>query len=514
MEVIRKGNDNPITVESIDSEIERILTDERIYLYAESLKQPWSIINKGQGDWVKTYGGGPVKPCAHEYQRLMTYPWESPDKLAQMKEAIFYLYFAGNQGGKSVWGGNWVLMECLGIHPLQELGVRPKPPVHWWIVSQELPAEAKIDTGEDSTIVKTIREWCPPNEFKMYRKDKIMTIRGSVINWKSHDQDKSKFKGERLDGIFWDEEPPKPLWEEGVPRIMKKKGIFLLAMTADYGSWSWQLLKNKKDQKYYICEMDSFENPFMDTEFRAKLMSSMTEEQLLMRRFGKHIQFKGKVFPFDYDRNVGRPFVPNKETSQYVIIDWHPAKPIIISFLSINANNIWYVFRESVIESHVVEAVAREYYSKLTFPDYKLPVVKTIIDPIASVDQVQDGRVKPKSVVDMLRDFGISCKTGNPHFESGHAFLTRKLNYRELWFDPDCKLHIDQWDTWGAKRYQKGNLEGNLRDQLEVEGNDTCVNMIYAYNEKARFMPQETEDYSDRWTPPRASTARIYGRQR
>ncbi len=115
--------------------------------------------------------------------------------------------------------------------------------------------------------------------------------------------------------------------------------------------------------------------------------------------------------------------------------------------------------------------------------------------------------------MEMLRGFDIRCEIGLTDFNSGQAFLTRKLNYLELFFDPSCKVHIEQWDTWGAKRYQKGNLEGNLRDQLELEGNDTCINLIYAYNAGAKFFDQSEVEF-DFPMPRRPATERIYGRLR
>jgi phage terminase large subunit-like protein len=501
----------------------KTLNANRIYKYAESLKIPTEDLEA----WTKSCPvDGFEYPSAHKWQRYMTYPWEN-DKFERFKQALYFPYFAGNKGGKTVWLDAWIGMECLGIHPLQEIGVRPMPPVHWWIVSPNLPSESDVPRGEDAPIIKKFYEWVPeskggktPGIKKFYRKDKIMTVVGnngqeSVINWKSHDQDKGKFKSEDVDGIGWDEEPPKPLWEEGVPRTLTKKGIMLLAMTSDYGSWTWQLLKHINEPEYWICEMDSLENPFMPTEHRKKVLATMSEDELLMRRLGKHIQMKGKVFPFDYNRHVGRPFTPSDETTNYVIIDWHPAKPIIISYLSINIKNIWYVWQESAVEEHVVERVVKDINSKLIFPDYKLKIKKYIIDKLATTEQAAERGFRVKSIQEMLHNFGILCDSGKTQFETGgdasaQSFLIRKLNHQELFFNPSCKLHIEQFDTWGAKRYVKGNNEGTLRDQLEQEGNDTCMNLVYAYNAGGRYYPN-IEEEPDRLTYSRPATSRIYG---
>jgi hypothetical protein len=105
----------------------------------------------------------------------------------------------------------------------------------------------------------------------------------------------------------------------------------------------------------------------------------------------------------------------------------------------------------------------------------------------------------------MFRGFGIYFEIGNPSFDSAHTFLCDKMKHREWYVDPSCQLHIEQFDTWGAKRYQKGNLEGTLRDQLEVEGNDTCINHVYAYNANLKYLDALWEEQADAaYTHPRA----------
>ena len=496
------------SVDLLQKELERRIREEKIYFYADALKMP------SDTNWEKMPGF--IMPHPHDYQRKMTFPQNG--EMEKFKKAKFYLYFAGNKGGKTVWLVNWIGMEALGIHPLQELGLRPKGPVHWWCVSPNLPSESDVPRGEDAPILKKFYEWIPDGKNgikKFYRKDKILLFtNGSVVNFKSHDQEKGKFKSEDVDGIGWDEEPPKGLWEEGVPRILTKNGIFLLSMTADYGSWTFSLIRHKNEPEYFICEMDSLENPFMPAEHRKQMLATMSDDQLLMRRFGRHIQFKGKVFPFEYDRNVGKPFEVSNNNVTGIIIDWHPAKPILVSYLQINPRNIWYVWNESSIEEKTVGRVAQEIRSKLSFPGFNVRVKKYIIDRIAKMEQVQETGQKAKDIVQMFRTYGISCEIGNPSFGPAHTYLCDKLNHREIYFDPDnCPVHIEQFDTWGAKRYMKGNLEGTLRDMLEVEGNDACINMVYAYNAGLKYEDNIFEEMPYTWQP-RSTSSRIYGGHR
>jgi phage terminase large subunit-like protein len=502
--------------EAVADQIREKIRQSKIFLYAESLRVPEEILP----EWKHTPLPDVEKIWAHLYQRQMTYPLD-PSKLELFKKAIYFLYFAGNQGGKSVWATAWVVMECLGIHPLQQDGMRPNPPLHWWVVSPELPADSQIyggktEGGMDTETISTFTEWLPPGCFQFYRKDKLMVItsldgKKSTVNFKSHDQQKSKFKGERLDGIMWNEEPPKPLWKEGIPRILKKKGIFLLAMTADYGSWTYELLNNRGDPAYQICEMDSTQNPFMPDAHRKMVLASLTAEEQLMRRFGKHIQFEGRVFKaFDRDLHVGSPFVVNNECAVFVVIDWHPVKPIMISYIAVDIRGIWYQFAESVVTDHIVLDVVQEIGTRLQREGVRLRVRKYVIDRIAQIKQIQDEVKRAKSIVDMLRDFHIRCEIGDTTFATAHAKITDKMVHREWYLDPGCVKTIEQFETWGAKRYEHGNFEGTLRDHFETEGDDFPMNHVYAYNAGLKSPSTFIEVPDEGWRP-RASSARLYG---
>jgi hypothetical protein len=119
-------------VKLIDQKIAEKLKEDALDYYAQSLLQPWSMIDNGNGSWCQVSDTGMRKPYAHLVQREMTYSWESP-AFERFKHATYFINFAGNRGGKTVWDTFWPSMEAVGNHPLQALGLRPKPPVRWWI---------------------------------------------------------------------------------------------------------------------------------------------------------------------------------------------------------------------------------------------------------------------------------------------------------------------------------------------------------------------------------------------
>ena len=520
------------------------LEHEKIFFYAESIKQPWGKIYTGSeanptiddirgspGEWVKTPFHGVLKPFAHLYQRQITYPFGDDGLLERWKKAIFFIWFAGNRGGKSVAGTNFVSMLCLGIHPLQDLGIKRKPPLHGWVVSPNLPSESDVPRGEDAPILKKFYEWIPDMEVgfpygirRFYRKDKLMAIvdkagNESVVNFKSLDQDINKFKSEDVDFILWDEDPKNPtVWEEGKMRLIDRNGSAFLAMTPDYDSvFTYQMRQKEADNPkyFFVGGSGAEENPFLSRDAVRAIIGDLSSDSQLLRGKGKHIQFKGKVFPFERSVHVSKPFVVSNDCANFVITDWHPVKPVVTSFLSINSQNIWYVWGEYIEQEHIVDHVAQGIWSKLSLKSNNLKIRKWLIDKIARVQQIQSRPgAKPKDIITMFREVGIRYIAGDETFEAAHTFLCQKMNLREFYIDPSCEYHIEQFDTWGAKRYQKGFLEGTLRDQLEGEGNDSCINMVYAFNAKARYDILFEDGLPPDELPRRPHTERLYGSAR
>jgi len=159
-------------------------------------------------------------------------------------------------------------MLMLGIHPLQELGLKRKPPIHAWIVSPNLPSESDVPRGEDAPILKRFYDWIPDMDAgwpygikKFFRKDKIAVVvskdkKESVLNFKSFDQEKAKMKSEDVDVIGFDEDNPSlpGFWEEAKARIIDRNGIIFLGFTPDYSSsYTYSMIvREKNNPSYYI----------------------------------------------------------------------------------------------------------------------------------------------------------------------------------------------------------------------------------------------------------------------
>jgi hypothetical protein len=501
----------------------------KIYFYAESLRVPDAELDA----WINEFTGLGRKPYAHQAQRDL-----------HLAVADIKILRGGNRSGKSVFLVDEIAMECDGVHPLQdddfcrkvlglEKAVRPRPPVYWWVVAPIIPSDSDIPTGEDAPILRKFFDWVPcynPDDLedmryaslfmeagangvpqivpkerrrgikKFYRKDKLLAFHnGSVVKFKGHDQDMTRMASDDVDGIGHDEESPYRFWNEFRARTVDRKGVHLFAMTPTYASWTWQEFQRPEHQATRIkeVEMDMMLNPFLDDEAKRKFADGLSGQELLMRRHGKYVHAEGLAFKnFDRNRHVlarkDWPEINDRDFTIYVIIDWHAAKAIPITYLAIDPTGTWYVWEESEVTEHEPLSLAQEVESRVA----KRRVRKYIIDRNASIKQVQEGKKKPKTIVDMLRALGIRCETGSVEpFESAHAFLEEKLKHDELFIFDRCSRHVHEFATWGVDRRKTGELRGTFRDKFADEGNDTCINLCYAYNAGARYSLRRAGDW-------------------
>ena len=109
-------------------------------------------------------------------------------------------------------------------------------------------------------------------------------------------------------------------------------------------------VKNFQNAARYIADHPEITNvilsggdPFMlPTEVLKKMLNSLSDVPHLNHvRIGSRVPVTYPIRLFDdelitfleefnKDKNVGKPFEPSNQTTQYVIIDWHPAKDIIL----------------------------------------------------------------------------------------------------------------------------------------------------------------------------------------
>lgn len=145
--------------------------------------------------------------------------------------------FGGNRSGKTECGAAECVYMARGIHPYRQ----NRKDVAGWVVS--LSTQVQRDVAQKKILQYLRRDWIDEIVMQSGRKDspeggvidfiRVKNAFGgvSVIGFKSCDQGREKFQGASLDFVWFDEEPPKDVYEECRMRVVDRRGDLFGTMT-------------------------------------------------------------------------------------------------------------------------------------------------------------------------------------------------------------------------------------------------------------------------------------------
>ena len=191
--------------------------------------------------------------------------------------------FAANRSGKSD-GGAW----CAARFARYGLPGEPFRPTTGWLVSLDFPSSRDIvqpklfDNGV--AVARSHAPFIPEREIKDWRvSDQLLILKnGSVLGFKSADSGRAKFQGTERDYVWFDEEPPKEIYDECVIRVGggSRMRIFgtctLLPPEGQLGGVSWaytELVQPWTEGKgrARIFTASIYDNPYIDRAEIARL---------------------------------------------------------------------------------------------------------------------------------------------------------------------------------------------------------------------------------------------------
>lgn len=227
--------------------------------------------------------------------------------------------FGGNRTGKTECGAAECVWLALGIHPYR----RNKPDVSGWVVS--LSAQVQRDVAQKKVLKYLRRDRIAEIVMTSGRKDspedgvidfiRVKNAFGgtSVIGFKSCDQGREKFQGASLDFVWFDEEPPKDIYEECRMRVLDRQGDIFGTMTPLKGLtfvYDEIFMNGRNDPEVWYEFMEWADNPHLPEGEIKLLESCMDEREQQSRRFGRFSSSEGLVYPeFDERVHVIEPFV-------------------------------------------------------------------------------------------------------------------------------------------------------------------------------------------------------------
>lgn len=282
----------------------------------------------------------------------------------------------GNRGGKT----DSIVVEAIfwatDTHPYR---TRPESWGHGPIQQRFIVVD--VTKGVEQILLPKLKRWVTSSMLIEGSWDKswdstnlIFTFsNGSTIDFLTHGMALDKHGGVPRHIIYFDEEPPQPIFNENLVRLMDYDGWWVIAATPVKGiGWTYDLLwepaENGETDEVGIFTLSAEKNPYLKAENFDRFMIGMSKEEREIRETGKFVARSGLVFPqFSQfsEKYIVDPMIPPKTWDWYSSVDqgfnnptawlWHAVSPEgdIITFAEHYASNM-------VVSEHAAIVKARE----------------------------------------------------------------------------------------------------------------------------------------------------------
>lgn len=328
--------------------------------------------------------------------------------------------FGGNRSGKSECGAVEAVWLARGIHPFR----KNKDNVFGWVVS--LSSQVQRDVAQAKVLSYINKSWIHDVIMTSGKKDNlesgiidtiiIKNVFGGLsrIGFKSCDQGREKFQGTSLDFVWFDEEPPKDIYNECRMRVLDKCGDIFGTMTPLKGlTWVYDTIyvNEKNDKEVWCIFMEWADNPFLNKEEINALSSSMGDDEIESRRYGRFVSSGGLVYPtFDPSIHVIEPFNVPSDWYDMISIDPGLNNPLSCHWYAVDYDGNVYVIAEHYMAGKDVayhaEAIKKKC-NELNWPRASNGMVRALIDSASN----QRTLAYSKSVAELFYDMGILVNT-------------------------------------------------------------------------------------------------------
>ena len=356
--------------------------------------------------------------------------------------------FGGNRSGKTECGAVECIYMALGIHPYRE----NRKKVFGWVVS--LSTQVQRDVAQKKILHYLPKEKIVDITMLSGKKDNpesgvidqifVKNAFGeiSIIGFKSCDQGREKFQGSSLDFVWFDEEPPKDIYDECKMRVLDKDGDIFGTMTPLKGLtfiYDEIYLNLNQSKNVWYEFMEWMDNPFLDKSVLEELSTSLSSDQLESRRYGRFKQNEGLVYPeFDENIHVIDPFPIPSEWQDILSIDPGLNNPLSCHWYAVDYDNVVYVVAEHFEAKKDVAYHAqkiKEISKALNWKKNKNGCIEALIDPAAN----QKTLSSIKSVSELFYEHQIAVNPNvNKDMFSG---ISRVREYLKV-IDGRSKIYI------------------------------------------------------------------------
>lgn len=287
----------------------------------------------------------------------LKYAKRHPKQLeAHMAMQAIRALFWGNRVGKTEWGAEEVAEYATGRHKYRKLN----PPFDIWAACPSFEAQ-------EATTQKKLLSYLPPKDIERidYLRGRIIRKihmkNGVTISFKSYEQGREKFQGAGNRLIWFDEEPPKDIWEECFVRVEAGQDLdVILTMTAIKGmTWVYdEIYLATGNEDLFVSEAGWDDNPFLTEEQKEQMSRGLSAAALKVRREGKFVKRVGLVAAWwDRTAHIRHYDSLDKSWTWYEVLDGGWSDPAAYLLIGVDGDNSVHIvngFREVRLDAEAI----------------------------------------------------------------------------------------------------------------------------------------------------------------
>lgn len=396
------------------------------------------------------------------------------------------LALGGNRAGKTVAGATEVVQKMCGVHPNQ----KKPPPVHWRAIG------SSFEEGIKKIIIPELQRWMPPSQLKNGSWEasydasaRVLTLENdSDIEFLTNEQDVQKHAGTSRDGVWFDEEPSRAIFDENMIRLADTDGEWIMTMTPLLDmSWTYNrlYLEGLKPDvpNIEVFHFDTLDNPYVDAATLDILLTGMSDEEKAARTHGTYYNLSGGIYTKNLStNNFIEPIVATDmwplykyKWGHFGMLDHGYTNPTVFHMACYNELGDVIVYDEYVATKTLVRDNAKAILGMIDRLGLKEIIDYTVADPSIRNTQPIEG----KSIHEEYGENGLYLVLGNNDVKAGILRINGMLAANKLKFTTNCENLLTEIPQYRWAKYSSTKTaDRNNVQEIPTKINDHSMDAI------------------------------------
>lgn len=367
----------------------------------------------------------------------------------------------GNRVGKTLTGSFAIMCHATGDYPDWWRGIRFAGPIDIWVAG--VTAQRVRDTLQEKLFGKLGRMGTGMIPKGSIIVDSIIKKTGtpgaidridikhisggmSTIQFFSYEMDREKFQGSSVSLVWFDEEPPEPIYNECKMRVLDCSGNIFFTFTPLSGITT--LYDNiMQDDKIHKVWLSMDEAKHLKSEDIDRLLEGMSDSEKKARRHGVATIGAGKVFNFEESEYSIDPFDIPPYWRRIGGLDvglTHPTGALMAA-IDDDAKTIYITNEYRVSNKTAIDHAAHLKHWGVRF----------MTDPHAFDRMIGTGT----STASIYADEGLELMKANNNVDASIAEIRKLIGSGRLYIFKTCQMLLKEMRTYRTKETGDGNTK-------------------------------------------------------